>query len=117
MNMSLSYLAVYLVQLPLYLVWLVGIILSIVFWKKHPTVSLLSLIALAGLLIISIVDVYASTWLPIALRSQGMSTGRISIEMGIISVSSSFVSTAFWILLVIALFGWRKGREENQLRN
>jgi hypothetical protein len=111
MNMSLSYLAVYLVQLPLYLVWLAGIILSIVFWKKHPTVSLLSLIALVGLLIISIVGVYASTWLPIALRSQGMSTGRIGVELGIISIVSSLFSTAFWILLVIALFGWRNKRE------
>jgi hypothetical protein len=111
MNTSLPYLAVYLVQIPLYLVWLVGIILSIVFWKKHPTVSLLTLIALAGLLILSIVGVYTSTWLPMTLHAQGLSTARIGIELGIISIASSILSTAFWILLVVALFGWRKGRE------
>ena len=111
MNTFLPYLSVYLLQLPLYLVWLVGIILSIVFWKKHPTVSLLTLIALVGLLIISIVGTYTSTWLPISLHAKGMSTGRIGIELGIISIVSSILSTAFWILLVIALFGWRKGRE------
>jgi hypothetical protein len=111
MNTSFSYLAIYLVQLPLYLVWLVAIILAIVFWKKHPTVSLLTLIALVGLLVLSIVGTYASTWLPISLHAQGISTARISVELGIISVASNLLSTAFWILLVIALFGWRKGRE------
>jgi hypothetical protein len=82
-----------------------------VFWKKHPTVSLLALIALVGLLVLSLVGTYTNTWLPISLHARGMSTGRIGIELGIISVTSSILSTAFWILLVIALFGWRNRRE------
>ena len=41
-------LSILLAQLPIFLVWLIGIILSFFYWKRHPKVSLFALIAFLG---------------------------------------------------------------------
>jgi hypothetical protein len=45
-------------QIPVFLVWLVAIILALVFWKRHPTVSLLVVIALFVFLVLSAADTF-----------------------------------------------------------
>ena len=42
-------------RIPLYLVWIAAIIIAIVNWQKNPKVSLLTLIAVAGLLVVNLV--------------------------------------------------------------
>ncbi len=60
-----------LVQLPLYITWLVGIVLAIVWWKRHPRVSLLTVIGLAAMLLLTILFSIANLWLPLWIENFG----------------------------------------------
>jgi hypothetical protein len=104
-------LAVLLVQLPVILIWLIGQILSLVFWRRHPKVSLLTFIAMIGFLIVSIIGTYLNIWLPLTLRERGLAISQIGIALTVSGLINSFVSAVFWVLLVIAIFGWRSRQE------
>ncbi len=101
-------LTVYAVQLPFYLVWLVGIILAIVFWKKHPKASLLATIGLAGILILNIISVYTTTFLSMDLYKQGMSTANIGLAMGIRTIVFNILGAGCWGLIITSIFVGRK---------
>jgi hypothetical protein len=100
-------LTVYLTQLPVILVWLIGLVLALVYWRRHPTVSLLAIIAIVGFLVTSLVGTYLSVWLPLTLQERGWSIGRIGILMTARGVIGSLISAVLWALLLAAVFGWR----------
>ncbi len=104
-------LSVLLVQAPVILVWLVGLVLSVVFWRRHPRVSLITMIAILGLLTTSILGSLLGMWLPLTFNRSGMPMSQIGMLMGVISIASSLLSAVFWVLLVIAIFGWRRKPE------
>jgi hypothetical protein len=92
-------------QLPLWLVWLVGVILALVFWRKHPMPSLLALIAFVLLLLQALVGTIASA----AIMSQTDLMGQQQRLLPLVlSVARTIISTVAWGLLLGALFGWRK---------
>jgi hypothetical protein len=95
-------------NLPLILAWLTGIILAIVFWHRHPKVSLLAIIALSGFLVLSITGTSLSILLPNSLREQGLSTAKIMVRQGIIATIITLLSAGFWGLLLAAIFSDRK---------
>jgi hypothetical protein len=103
-----SILSVFIVDIPIVLVWLIGIILAIVFWNQHPRVSLLSLIALIGLMILTLVGTFLNVWLPMNLDKSGWTVTQMGIRLGIFGFISSLLSAGFWGLLLAAIFGWRK---------
>lgn len=109
MEMLASTFMVYLVQSPVILVWLIGLVLSLVYWRRHPTVSLVAIIAIMGFLVISLISTYVSTWLPMTLRERGWSIGQIGIALTARGIISSLVSAVLWGLLLAAIFGWRNG--------
>lgn len=95
-------------QAPLFLVWIIGIVLAIIFWRKHPAVSGLTLLAISGFIILDIVNAYLNLRLSTWLLEQGMSPSNsmpIFIAKGIIS---SLLDAVLWILLLFSIFGWRK---------
>ncbi len=100
-----------LIQLPLFLVWLVAWILALVFWRRHPKVSLLTVRALTGFLILSVVSTYLNLWLPLDLRDRGMSVSQIGVFLSVKGIVITLIETGLWTLIVIALFGWRKKKE------
>jgi len=110
----------YLVQVPVLLAWLIGLILSIVFWQRHPRVSLLTLIALAVLFVETLIDTYLSLWLPLGLREQGLTLAQTGRIIATKQVLTSLVSAVAWVLVIAAIFGWRKlpvvAREEQIIR-
>jgi hypothetical protein len=100
-------LTVYLTQLPVILVWLIGLVLSLVYWRRHPTVSLLAIVAIVGFLITSLIGTYLSVWLPLILQERGWSIGQIGMLLTARSIIGSLVSAVLWALLLAAIFGGR----------
>jgi len=95
-------------QLPFYIVWITGMILAAVYWRKHRWVSLTTLIGLAIFFVFSVLGISLSTYV------QSLSyTGEMPMaQMGIIYTVSGIIvtaaDTAAWILVLVAIFGWRK---------
>jgi Na+/phosphate symporter len=103
-------LPVLLVRIPVILVWLTAIILAIVFWNRHPKVSLLTIISVIGLMITSVFGTFLSMWLPLSMQNRGFNASRIAIRLGIWNIALTIIETFFWALLVAAIFGWRNKR-------
>ena len=93
---GLGLLAALLTQLPVYLVWLVGVILALVGWKKHPSVSLVALIGLVILFLLAMVT--------------QLTTVRHGVNWGLAGIAflEALVRAGAWGLVLAAIFGWRK---------
>ncbi len=111
MDIFVSTLGMYLIQLPVLIVWLVGGVLALVHWRRHPRVSLLALIALGVFFIQMLVGTYLSIWLPMTLVRQGMSAAQMGLIMMARGVVQSLVSAVAWALLIAAVFGWRSKQD------
>ena len=85
-----------LTQTPVYLVWFVGVILAIVGWKIHPSVSLVALIAFVILFLVAMVTQL------IAARN-GVHVSRPGIAF-----IEALIRAGAWGLVLVAVFGWRK---------
>jgi hypothetical protein len=96
-----------LLRLPIYLIYITGIILAIISWNKHPKVSLLTLIGLLILIISGLTGTFINMWLPqfIFPRYGNYILGVITTIRGIIS---SLVVASAWGLILWAIFGWRQ---------
>jgi hypothetical protein len=97
----------YLVQSPILLVWLAGFILAAVHWRKHPQVSLLTVIALAIFLIEALVDTYLNMWLPLMLSERGMAAMQIGQFFTAKGILTSIIGAVAWGLLIAAIFSGR----------
>ena len=95
-------------SLPLYLIWIIGLVLSIVHWKKHSRVSLFTFISLSILLVLSLISVFLELWLPINAFNEGFSAREIGIIWMRIKVIASVISSIAWSMLFVAIFGGRK---------
>ena len=93
---GLGLFAAILTQLPVYLVWLVGLILALATWKKHASVSLVALIAFVVLFLL-------------ALFTQ-LSTPHYGVNWGQAGVAflEALIRAGAWGLVLAAVFGWRK---------
>ncbi len=100
-------LTAFLTQLPIILVLLIGFILSLVYWRRHPKVSLLTAIATVGILASLLTRTFLNTWLPMTLYQQGWNTSQVRIVLTTSGVIFSLLSAVFWGLLLTAIFGWR----------
>jgi hypothetical protein len=107
-NLILPTLLSYLNLLPLIFVWVIGIILSIIFWRRHPIVSMLAVIAMATLLVERFVRIFLSYWLPFEINHYGLTGPQTTLIQKSVNIFESLVNAAAWSLLLIALFGWRK---------
>lgn len=121
-NLFIPTLLNYLNLFPLILVWLVGLILSIYFWRRHPVVSMLVAISLIILLAERFMRIYLGFWLPYQINHFGLTGAQSTLISKSISIFESLINAGVWSLLLIALFGWRKsslpqGESQNLLRD
>lgn len=100
-----------LIQLPVIAVWIIGLILAFIFWRKHPKVSILTLVAILGFLVILIADTYLNIKIPRLMNERGFTVAQMSSAYAIKSQVSSILSPVFWILLGVAMFGWRSKQD------
>jgi tryptophan-rich sensory protein len=100
-------------MLPYVIVWLIGLVLSLVYWQRNPKVSRLALVAFAGFLITSFIFTFLRVRLPVTFQERNLSASRLGTAYTTINVISSPVSAGLWGPLLAAIFG-RNGRGENQ---
>ncbi len=101
-------LAAYATQLPLLLVWLVGVILAITNWQRYPKTALLTLIALGIFFLRTLIGTYLSMWLPLMLSRSGVLSSQIGLVITIQSIVLSLASALGWGLILAAIFGRRE---------
>jgi hypothetical protein len=109
MTSSLFTLVIY---IPLYLTWLVGLIVAIINWKKAPKVSLFTVIAVVMFFLLNIFGQMFSINFPLWASRQGnMPTAQIGIVMAGIGFVETLFTAACWGLIFAAIFGGRKKAE------
>lgn len=98
-------------QLPLYLTWVAGIVLALVFWRRHPRVSLLAALAFAVLLTNSVIGNYLAASLPLMLHERGLTLNQLGPLLFARGMVQSVISAAATGLLIAAAFGWRHTKQ------
>ena len=105
---SLSYLlSALLAQTPLYLIYLVGIVVAVIYLKKYPKIALYTIASISISLIAGISLTIVQALLPSYLVRQGKdlkSTGYYFFALGIIS---TLVHVVAFGLLLLAIFSGR----------
>ncbi len=95
-------------QTPVYALWLAGIVLSLLFWRRHPRTSVFALAAFTILLLTGIVSQFLTTWLPMDARATGGPVVRVAIAITIISVVHTLLDAVAFGLILAAIFSGRK---------
>lgn len=92
-------------RLPLLIVYLIGIVLSLTTWGRHPTASLLSLLAFVLFVLGSLLGM-ASSWFVMHGAADLDSSDRI-LWLNVTSYLGTGMSVIAWGLLLVALFARR----------
>ncbi len=101
-------------QSPFFLAMLVGSILAIARWRRHPGVSAALLLAVAILTISTLGGTFLTVWLPHFMRERGDgSPQHFSVIFGAISLVRSGIGGIAWGLLLFAVFS---GRPRNEIQ-
>lgn len=97
-----------LAQLPLYLTWLAGIVLAIVTWRKHPQVSLFTLIGLVVVFLNAGFGLFFNMIMVPRLMEGGRSVTSISGVLTIVHAVQTLISAVGFGFVLAAIFGWRR---------
>ncbi len=100
----------YLVQTPLLLVCLAGIVLSLRYWRRYAGVTRLTFTIFTALLIETLVYAYLGTELSPFLQRQGWTTHAIGLALAISDTIHSLLLAVALGLLIAAVFRWRSAR-------
>lgn len=109
----LSLLPFLIFQVPLALIYCTGVILAVVRWKRHPTVSMLCSIAFVSFLGTVLIHSGQQVWIAISLRREE-SPADMRIVLTALGVLSSLLTILGWATLLPAIFGWRSARQEQK---
>jgi hypothetical protein len=114
---NMGYVAVfatgYLNHLLVAIAWLVAAVLAVVNRRRHPKVSLLTFIAVSILFVDSLVSTFLSTTFPLMVDQRG---GLLRESWTVLTAGFLVLSVfraAAWIMLIIAIFGWRSQSEHS----
>jgi len=110
MSDFLSFLTWLLATAPTLLVYVVGIVLAAVFWRRYPRPALLTLIAMIVLLLLAVGGTFWSFWLPQKLLEDGVSTQQVGVILGASAFVRSVIVAIAMGLMLAAIFGWRRDR-------
>lgn len=83
--------ATYFIQIPIFFIWIIGLVLCITRWQYHPRVSQLTLIALLLFFGQALIGSFLDRWLLFYFFEQGRSTTELSYIF-VIGVSFSQLS-------------------------
>ncbi len=109
MELLLAALTTYIAQyFIIALVWIVAAVLSLAYWRRHPKVSRLTLIAIAIFFVESLASVCGISYLPFMLRDAGWANGIPSLFFTLTGMISSVTRAVAWSFIVAAIFSQRK---------
>ena len=103
----IAYLSLLVQDIPVMLVLLIGMVLAIVFWSRHPGVSRLTLIALLLFLARQLLGPLVSLWLTLNQRPLGGDARGLGFAMLGIGIVSSVIQAIGYGLLLAAVFAGR----------
>jgi len=115
MDALITTLSVLVVSLPVIIVWVIGIALALSRWRRHPQVSRFALIAFAISIVNMVVNRFLTVWLPMTMRDSGWTTTQIGTMFTAIGIITALISATAWALVLCAIFGWRDGRQKENL--
>ena len=101
-------LVTYGLSFPLYIVWVVGIVLALVRMQRYPKVSILVLVALTGFFFLSMVTPWAYRMLPRLLDLADGPFDRVQMFYRVVGFFHVLVDAVLFALLLLAVFGRRK---------
>jgi uncharacterized membrane protein len=108
-------LGVYFIQLPIFIAWLVGIMLAIINWRRYPRASLLTSLSLILFIFLALVSPVINDRLPILLRAWfGFPFRQEAVISVFIGFIESIVRAIAWLLLFVAMFSWRSSTEKEK---
>ena len=97
-----------LAQSPVLLVYLIGLILALVFWRRCPTPSLLVLVATVLLLLVTVTHPFVIQYLVQASTEMGWTIEKAAWMSSVVGLTSSCLHAAALGLLVAAVFLQRR---------
>jgi hypothetical protein len=103
------------VILPVLLVWVVGILVALFRWQRHPRVSAIIVFSLVMLMLASL----GHRWGALLIISNDSSSGFKSSSMAglylsMLGLISSLFRAAAWMGILVAIFAWRDNVREGQ---
>jgi hypothetical protein len=101
------YIVALLIQMPLFIVYIIGIVVALSQRKNHPRASLFTILAMIGLFFSSLVLVGVQIWLPRYLAVNSASTINIRLILGIISSLRNLLDAIAIGLLLLAVYNKR----------
>jgi len=90
---------------PYFIVWLVGIILAVVRWQRHPRLSTLVFLTFLLFMVVQVIITVIEMMLPRFAFDNHMSFTTITL---IEEALDLILFIPLWGLLLWAIFGWRK---------
>lgn len=94
-------------SLPIILIWITGIVLSTINWKRHRQASLFTLMASVLLLVVALVRPFIFLILRSYMVGGNWTADAYTNAVRIVSLGLTLVSGLGYILLLIAIFRWR----------
>jgi hypothetical protein len=95
------------IQVPLMLVWLVGMVLALTWWQRAPKVAAVTCVACALFLVDTLIGSVLSATLPAMLIERGQSTSQIGVAFAVIGTIRSLLHTVLWCGVLFAIFSGR----------
>jgi hypothetical protein len=92
------------VQLPVFLVWIVGIFLAIAFWKRAPRPAAYTLLAIGIFIITAFLSVLVNSNILMELHARGMPIRTVSFILGGLNIVISLVRAFGWALILAAIY-------------
>ena len=106
---SLSTLLVqYAIAGPVLLVWAIGIVLSLVYWRRYRGVTLVTLVICSVMILDTLIATYLFATLPIRMTEEGRSSVQIAAVFTFLGAARSALHAVLWGAVLFAIFGWRR---------
>ena len=97
-------------QSELLILYLVGIVIALFTWARHPRTSLFTIIALGGLLVLAVANVFVYSFLPAYFIQVGGSVTNATTVYAIINLVFNLLHAVAFGLLLAAIFGERANK-------
>jgi hypothetical protein len=112
MELLISALGSIAISTPIIIVLLIGIALALLRWRRHPRVSLLTLIASAVMIVSMIGAIFLYAWMPMTMRDRGWTSSQLGAFFAAVRIVNTLVDAAAWSMVLCAIFGWRSQRQK-----
>ena len=92
--------------LPVLIVMVIGVIIAFARWKRHPKISLLTLLALGGQVLLFVINMTLNLYAGRILFDT-WTTDQILTFYTVKYIISSLIEAGLWVLVLLAIFNER----------